>query len=159
MNTKYEYGIWTPTAMVICYDCHEEKFDWSGKRAIITKHEAEPVQEHNGVTHCDYCGKDIQVYDEIAGEHNLVKRLNEAGVEQAIMDQTGGMNSACTIPLEVDGEGCYVRWISIKYGMESYEDTNYYPCIMDDNGDYDDLGEWASEDLDEMIEMLKTKLA
>jgi len=97
-NDNVKRGVWTPWAQVLCYECHgnenlpDPKTDAEWARMI------EPVQlmEDKAVTFCDGCHTDIQVYDSVAYEHNLVKALKDRGFD-AVMAQTGGMMSACSI--------------------------------------------------------------
>ena len=126
-NKEYALGIWTPSARVLCYDCcgyqsamrtSEEEFN--NRKGMY------PLKEENEVTFCDSCGKEIQLFDEVALEHNLVKNLKEKGID-ASMYQSGGMCSACWIELKDGGhilakgsenEGFYKGYFCERYDNE-----------------------------------------
>lgn len=126
-NKEYALGIWTPSARVLCYDCcgyqssmrtSEEEFN--SRKGMY------PLKEENEVTFCDSCGKEIQLFDEVALEHNLVKNLKEKGID-ASMYQSGGMCSACWIDLKDGGhilakgsenEGFYKGYFCERYDNE-----------------------------------------
>ena len=134
-NKEYALGIWTPWAKVYCYDC-------CGYHSSMKRSEEEfnsrkgmyPLKEENEVTFCDDCGKEIQLYDEVALEHNLVKNLKEKGID-ANMYQSGGMCSACWIDLKDGGyilakgsinEGFYKGYFCERYSDEGdYEGEEY----------------------------------
>ena len=126
-NKEYALGIWTPSARVLCYDCcgyqsamrtSEEEFN--NRKGMY------PLKEENEVTFCDSCGKEIQLFDEVALEHNLVKNLKEKGID-ASMYQSGGMCSTCWIELKDGGhilakgsknEGFYKGYFCERYDNE-----------------------------------------
>ena len=90
-------GVWTPWAQVLCHECHGN----DGPRALTEEQfqkmlEPRPLQQGNAQTFCDGCGADVQVSRGLAAEHNLVRELRDQGIH-AVMEQTGGMMSACSI--------------------------------------------------------------
>lgn len=92
-------GVWTPWAQVLCHGCHGNE----GPRALEPEQfkvmlEPRPLQAGNAQTFCDGCGADVQVSRGLAAEHNLVRELREQGIG-AVMEQTGGMMSACSIEI------------------------------------------------------------
>lgn len=150
--TKYEYGIWMPTAVVTCRDCHDTEVVWSGKKKFEGKAKKHPLEERCAVTYCDYCGKDIQLDEAIAKEHNLVKRLQEQGLN-AEMAQTGGMNSACEIYLgEPNEHGWHDEWVGVAYGV--IETDAYNVVKMYEDGDFDEESERSFTDENELVEYL-----
>lgn len=137
---KVKPGIWTPWAKVVCFECHGPTFknrDYdreTGKFCDKTLSQDEwdkvtaeaEVDERNRVTFCDDCGKEIQVDDSVAAEHNLVLRFKEAGID-AVMVQTGGMNSACEINTKDNG------WYLATYNFDG--DEKWWVCRYDKEGD------------------------
>jgi hypothetical protein len=140
---------------VLCYECHGFKFpktisdgDRGFKTIEIELSEFEqkrcttplPIEEGKRITFCDKCGQDIQVYDTVAVEHNLVKKLRDFGID-AFMEQTGGMNSACCVykkymgPLEKD---TYPPYFMATFNWDG-DDVWYI-------GSYDELGDWVEEE-------------
>lgn len=100
---KAKKGLWTPNANVVCYDCHGNTFrQFHGEIKVLSSEvmsqyrQQLEVEEGNLITICDSCKEPIQVYDSVAGEHNLTLMLQAVGIN-ASMWQTGGMNSACGI--------------------------------------------------------------
>ena len=91
-------GVWTPWAQVVCYDCHgnenlpNPKTDEEWARMTSPQ----PVADGNAVTSCDSCGTHVQVDESVAYEHNLMWALRDRGF-YAVMSQTGGMMSGCSI--------------------------------------------------------------
>lgn len=135
-NIKYEKGIWTPFARVLCPKCHGN----------LNEEHCNPMEleEGNEITTCNKCGKEIQTYNSVANENNLVNRLKELGIN-AYMCQNGGMNSACEIAKK-DNKGFY--WITFGSIEDEYLIGSY-----DNEGDY--LGEGTDfycYKVEEMIE-------
>lgn len=131
-------GIWTPTARVICFECHGPVFPRKTYRvgadewlAVTTP---KRLEEDNDITKCDTCECDIQLEEGIAQEHNLVLKLREVGID-AHMEQTGGMCSAACIEKK-DGGYYYVT-----AGVDSD-----YQFVM---GEYDNEGEWMEDSANE----------
>ncbi|PAE24062.1 hypothetical protein [Bacillus sp. 7894-2] len=152
-EAKYEYGIWTPTAHVICHDCHEAKYNFTGKRPL-NKPEPAELSEGCAVTYCDFCGKDIQLDDEVAGEHNAVKALQERGIP-AVMAQTGGMNSAVEIELKPCSESeddDFSEWLMIKA-----EGNTWWLMWNKEDGDWEEEGH--SSDIEELAELTRKAIA
>ena len=124
-NDDVKRGVWTPWAQVICYDCHgnenlpepKTEEEWARMTA------PQPLIDGNAVTFCDDCHTDIQVYDSVAYEHNLVAALRERGFD-AVMEQTGGMMSGCSITpseeLRAGGDPDGIGEILITYEEDSY---------------------------------------
>lgn len=100
-------GIWTPYAQVLCYECHGSNLP---KPLTETRWKEmlapQPVETCNGVTPCDSCHRDVQVWKETADEHNLMLALRDANID-ARMAQTGGGMSAVFIDVSdgIRGEG------------------------------------------------------
>ena len=132
-NEMYTRGVFTPTAHVICYNCHDTSYRPSDKLADSSKR---PLQEGNGVTKCDMCGTDIQLNSSVAEEHNLVAEFKALGFD-AVMAQTGGMNSACEINTKVEN-GNIIEWISITY---NYCGDNEYAAthILEEGDDWEEV--------------------
>lgn len=136
-------GIWTPWAMVVCYNCHGNIFlDKTLTDEEMAMHN-EPVdlKEGNRITFCDTCGKDVQVYDSVAEEHNLVKELLTMGYD-AYLEQTGGMNSACVLNIDHDetindelGEVDPVYYLT--YNFDGH--NKYWLTLVDKDGESDGL--------------------
>lgn len=109
-KTKLVSGVWTPWAQVLCHACHGNE----GPRNLDEEHwqavlKPRDLQPGNAQTFCDSCGADVQVSRGLAAEHNLVRELREQGID-AVMEQTGGMMSACSIEVapelrQGNGEG------------------------------------------------------
>lgn len=96
-KTRLASGVWTPWAQVLCHACHGN----DGPRTLDEEHwqavlRPRDLQQGNARTFCDGCGVDVQVSRGLAAEHNLVRELREQGID-AVMEQTGGMMSACSI--------------------------------------------------------------
>lgn len=121
-DAAYEFGIWTPWAKVICFDC-----DTSGK---FRKPIPQSLEETNALTRCDHCDKMIQVTTGIAKEHNLALALQEAGLD-AHMAQTGGMCSAVGVNL-INGNSY----------MLALEEVDYNKFFI---SEFDSEGEWIED--------------
>lgn len=153
---KAKLGIWTPWAQVICYECHGFTFPKTisdgehGFKTVertISEFEQKrnttllPLEENQAITFCDKCGQAIRTYDSVANEHNLVKALRDLGID-AYMEQTGGMNSACSVyknfigPFEKDS---YPPFFMATFNIDG--DNKWYI------GSYDELGEWLEDDV------------
>lgn len=128
MNIKY--GDWTPSGKVICINCESEAL--------------EPLEEGNRVTVCDRCGKQIQLNDQVAGEHELALELRGLGVD-ASMWQLGGMCSAVGINRIGGQEEDYYL---ITYNMDG---DGLYLLGYYANGDYIEDNSYSTEDKQEMI--------
>lgn len=140
MSTRNEHpnaesakeGLWTPWAQVICRECHTKNTSAEQKGAVSQEERekaARPIElkEGNAVTFCDDCGDPVQVDEEVAVEHNLVRTLRERGIE-ATMDQTGGMCSACGVALSEEAKN--------DPGIKDPRDRPDYMLITyDDGGD------------------------
>ncbi|WNF21309.1 hypothetical protein [Mesobacillus jeotgali] len=97
-----KYGVWTPSAGVICFKCHGPQFN-SGSYNVNSEiwrelQKEQPLKKGNAITFCDKCYSAIQLIESVAEEHNMVARLRETGID-ATMVQTGGMCSAGEIPI------------------------------------------------------------
>jgi hypothetical protein len=164
--SKAKMGIWTPWALVLCYECHGPKFprhrvndDGEFERYEHTLSEFEwkrnttplAIEEGKAITYCDKCGQAIQTYDSVAEEHNLVKALRDFGVD-ASMDQTGGMNSACTIrkdfqgPLQVYGD--YPKYM-VVYNIDG--DNVFYFEEYDEDDEWIEASSKSFEELDDVV--------
>ena len=97
-DSSIKRGVWTPWAQVLCYDCHGNENLPNPKTEEEWAHMVapQPLADGNAVTFCDGCHTDVQVYDSVAYEHNLVAALRDCGFDAA-MEQTGGMMSGCSI--------------------------------------------------------------
>lgn len=139
-------GIWTPWAQVLCYECHGNENLPNPKTDAEWARMTEPVplMEDKAVTFCDGCGTDIQVYDSVAYEHNLVQALKDHGFD-AVMSQTGGMMSGCSITpsedLQKDGDPDGIGEILITYNDSG--DNLYWMGIYDNDISPADV-EWGN---------------
>lgn len=100
MKLKAKRGVWMPTAAVLCLECHGPNFPRYSHDPFSEEWEElirpTEIEEGKAVTFCDRCREDIQVYESVAFEHNMVGLLQRNGVK-AEMEQTGGMNSAGSV--------------------------------------------------------------
>lgn len=157
-------GIWMPSAAVLCYECHGNEFpNWKlidGKLNNCSRQLSEDewsysttphkLADGNGITQCDKCWRDVQVMDSVALEHNIVLALKERGIE-AVMEQTGGMNSAA-----------YVEMNNYTFNAKTGEESNYLMVTYNTDGDEtfmvghygineEQLSFYTSDDMDEVI--------
>lgn len=135
------FGIWTPSAKILCQECHGNVFpgvkynEESDKFEDLVMSEEEfekacspkPLGKNNEITKCNKCNKEIQVYDSVAYENNLRLKLKDHGIN-ASMAQTGGMNSAIEISTKDDG----FIWISYDVSCEN----EWYLAFYDKEGEY-----------------------
>lgn len=154
--TTAKKGIWTPWALVVCYECHGPKFPRTRATANglenydhellasewIEATTPKEIMEDYDVTFCDQCGQAIQTYRSVANEHNMVKKLREAG-KHAEMWQTGGMCSGVGIIRKFDRL------------LDEGEESPHYLATYDFDGDglwlfgkYDENGEWIEDSED-----------
>lgn len=139
-------GVWTPWAQVLCYDCHgnenlpNPKTDEEWARMVAPQ----PLADGNAVTFCDGCGADVQVYDSVAYEHNLVAALRDRGFD-AVMAQTGGMMSGCSITpseeLRKNGDPEGIGEILITYNDSG--DDQYWMGVYDNDASSAEV-EWGN---------------
>ena len=167
-------GVWTPWAQVLCYDCHgnenlpNPKTDEEWARITTPQ----PLAEGNAVTFCDDCHVDIQVYDSVAYEHELVYALRERGFN-AVMAQTGGMMSACSIePSEAlrgaggpddiseilvtydfDGDGLY--WMGVYDNDTASVDVEWGNVSF---GTQDEVLDWAFKNQEKIAKLEASEL-
>ena len=142
-EVKVPFGIWTPDAKVLCYECHGNVFSKTKYNEKTNKfedeilndeefakaNEAVELNERNAVTKCHKCNKDVQVLEETAYENNLYYELKNHNIK-SYMSQTGGMNSALEIPLKDD-----------KFALVTYNDNgedDWYIGFYKEDGDFDD---------------------
>lgn len=150
-------GIWTPSARVICYKCHGKvfpnaKYNKTTKKTedlILTEEQfqkactPQPLEENYEITVCEQCGKEIQVFYDIAYENNFCNRLRENNIN-AYMYQTGGMNSAIWIRTKDEGYALIVYditgdedWLMDFYDKDDeYIDKTYITKTEDEMLDY-----------------------
>lgn len=154
-NQKIPYGIWTPSAQVLCYDCHGRKFvgvDFNPEsekfeNRILSEEDFNKAKEEveleggNEITQCVKCGAFIQLEQATAKENNLSLKLKSKGVN-AYMSQTGGMNSAVEIRKEDGG------FVWVTYGL--CDDGEWYLGSYDEEGEYDDYY-YLTNDEEDMI--------
>ncbi|GED34873.1 hypothetical protein P9G84_31510 [Brevibacillus centrosporus] len=139
-------GIWTPHGRVICYKCHGTVFPNNsyieGSDRWLRLTSPQKLKDDHGITYCDKCGDDVQVWDHLAKEHNLVKRLREHGID-ASMWQTGGMCSAVGINFKGTDHGSNdkLAHILVTYG-EGYVDDNLVTYQL---GWYNNDGEYVED--------------
>ena len=140
-EVKVPFGIWTPDAKVLCYECHGNIFSnvkYSTKTnkfedVVINDEEfkkantPESLKNVYSITKCNICNKDIQVYDEVANENNLCYELKNHNIK-AYMAQTGGMKSALEIPLANEG------FIWVTYDTNG--DNDWLLCFYNKDGEY-----------------------
>lgn len=139
-------GIWTPWAQVLCYDCHgndnlpepKTEEEWARMAA------PQLLMDGNAVTFCDGCHTDVQVYDSVAHEHNLVHALRDRGF-YAVMSQTGGMMSGCSIipseDLRENGKPDGIGELLITYNDSG--DNLYWMGVYDNDACFADV-EWGN---------------
>lgn len=144
--TEAKEGVWTPHGIVTCVICHgpefpHKTFEVDSEEWEYFKHPSE-LREGKAVTLCHYCKDEIQVYETVAREHNMVLRLQQAGVD-ATMAQTGGMNSAGEIPATYDSYYLFT-WDFVG-------NDKWWLVLYDSEGE--DLGEkyWLSTELDDIL--------
>lgn len=137
MKKEVAFGIWTPTANILCYECHGKNFKncsynkETGKfeDKILSDEEFKKantpgsIKENYAVTKCNKCSKDIQLYEEVAKENNLRMKLVDLGLD-AYMWQTGGMNSAVGVHLPNENE------LAIVFDNES--DISYSQWLVEE---------------------------
>lgn len=154
-SQKIPCGIWTPSAEVLCYDCHGRKFvgvDFNPESGIFENRilseedfnkakEEVKLKEGNEMTQCVKCGAFIQLEKSTAKENNLALKLQSKGVN-AYMSQTGGMNSAVEIRKEDRG------FVWITYDI--CDDEEWYLGSYDEEGEYDD-NHYSTTKEDDMI--------
>lgn len=155
---KVPFGIWTPNAKVLCYECHGKRFPHSkynsetGKFEDVVLNEEEFKDMDTGkfviagyaVTKCNQCQKDIQLQEEVAYENSLAETLKEAGLN-AYMAQTGGMNSAVEILTKNNG----FMWITYNTCGED----EWLLDLYDEEGDYLDES-YMTHDLEELLDYI-----
>lgn len=145
-ENNVKLGVWTPWAQVLCYECHgnenlpNPKTDEEWARMTAPQ----PLFDGNAVTFCDGCHADVQVYDSVAYEHNLVAALRDRGFD-AVMAQTGGNQSGCSITpsedLQKNGEPDGIGEILVTYNDSG--DNLYWMGVYDNDVSPADV-EWGN---------------
>lgn len=149
---KLRTSVWTPYGMVLCYKCHGPEFNRGfGEQRILTVEEMAWHEEQREVfdgqhmTTCNKCNRAIQAYDEVAEENNLAEAIKRRGI-RAHLTQTGGMNSACEVPIKFEGEldehqerpYYMLKW---TYEPREQELDEYFSISK-----FDENGEWIEDD-------------
>lgn len=99
---RFFAGLWTPTALVLCYKCHGPNFGSRGKMPrpeFYRMCRPLPKKPAEGeMTTCQKCRAPIYVRFDVARLHNLVldarRLLREQDAPVVRMEQTGGMCAA-----------------------------------------------------------------
>ena len=165
MAEKVKDGIWTPWAEVLCYECHGNVFRGVNygrvantfRDRVIDPHSEKwkqavseiDVQDGNGITTCDQCTCLIQIYESIAGEHNLAIALQKEGID-ASMWQTGGMNSACGVNKTDDGH--YL----VTFNFDGVDEGYCVAECAEDGESMNPANEFTTPSLPEVIDHFKT---
>lgn len=169
---KAKQGIWMPTARVLCYECHGpifpryKKVDGEYKSVEesilatdwLTFTSEQPLGPQEALTYCDSCGQTIKLYDSVAMEHELAKKLRDTGID-ACMEQTGGMNSACCVLRQHEGEipeGCTEPYYYVTYSFDG--DNKFWLGAYDMHNDWDDqspVNDVSFDRLDDVFEYVK----
>ena len=130
-TTTYRQGIWTPSASVLCFECHGPKLHGRPGTLKVETPTFDAIPEGAGATKCEECDCDIVTDDKVAAEHNLVLALRDRGFTNASMMQTGGMCSGLMLPF---GDGS--MWWAM-YGNDEEPDLpadRFWLMVSDEDG-------------------------
>ncbi len=103
--TPLRQGVWTPWAEVLCIECHNEspRSQEPGRRPFPAVSLIGPGPDE-AITTCQKCGSQIALRHDVALLRDLVVAVQtrfagDSRVKGAVMEQTGGMNSAASVEL------------------------------------------------------------
>lgn len=90
-------GIWTPWATILCRSCYEAKHADQPLPLALRRRPALQcgLEEGQGATVCDGCGKPVAVDEIIAREHQLVRTLQARRFRAYMKRLEDGNSAAC----------------------------------------------------------------
>lgn len=157
--TKAKIGIWTPWALILCYKCHGNQFPNKQLSDAEMERLDTPVALTKGyqITQCSKCNMFVQVNESVAMENNMTKELRGMGYD-SVIEQTGGMNSACILYImtdEVMDENTeYPPMYYLTYNING--DDKYWICGFDRDNEMIDDTEVCFDTYEEIMTHVQT---
>jgi hypothetical protein len=145
MADLYPLGIWTPWALVLCYDCHGPTFGSRTISAEEMKKESEArVESPEGIPpcKCSECGRLVVVEgrSDVQLLGALRDRLNVHSGANAKLEQTGGMCAAMSLNL---GAGSILVTDNEEY--EEDAEPSFYICFYRSDRWGEDVAVYTTE--------------